>query len=176
MGDPPIFFDGWAPVVRTAILTPLAYGALVVVLRVAGKRTLAQLNIFDWVVTVALGSALASVIVSPEVALAQGLLGIAGLVALQFAVSLVTSRSERARRLVTTEPALIARDGELLRDAMRRERVAESEVLQALRESGSASLGAVAAVILETNGTFTVIAEAEPGAAGIAEPDPERQI
>lgn len=157
MDDPPIFFDGWAPIVRTAILTPLAYGALVLFLRVSGKRTLAQLNIFDWVVTVALGSALASVIVSPNVALAQGLLGIGGLIALQLVVSLVTSRSERTRNLVTTEPALLARDGELLHDAMRRERIAESEVLQALRQSGSTSLQSAAAIILETNGSFTVI-------------------
>lgn len=167
MDDPPIFFDGWAPIVRTAILTPLAYVALVVLLRVSGKRAIAQMNVFDWVVTVALGSALAALIIQPRVSLAQGVLGIALLLALQFGVSSVTSRSERARRLVTAEPVLVLRDGRLLREAMRRERVAESEVLQALRQSGRARPEEAAAVVLETNGSFTVLANAAPEAPGV---------
>jgi uncharacterized membrane protein YcaP (DUF421 family) len=170
VGDTVLFYDGWEPIVRTAIVTPLAYAGLVLALRVAGKRTLAQLNVFDWVVTVALGSALATVVVSTDVALAQGMLAIAGLIALQFAVSFVTSRWERARHVVTAEPMLLVRDGEMLREAMRRERVAESELLQALRESGHPRVEGVAAVVLETNGAFTVLTEAAPDAPAIAQP------
>jgi uncharacterized membrane protein YcaP (DUF421 family) len=164
MEETAFVFDGWDPVVRTALLTPLAYVGLVLFLRVSGKRTLAQLNVFDWVVTVALGSALAALIVSPDIALVQGLVGIGGLIAMQHILSLVTSRWERARRLVTAEPVLIVRDGELLRDAMRRERLADSEVLQALRQAGRPSLAGVGAIILETNGSFTVLTDAAPDA------------
>jgi uncharacterized membrane protein YcaP (DUF421 family) len=174
VSDATLFFDGWDPVLRTAILTPLAYAGMVLFLRVSGKRTLAQLNVFDWVVTVALGSALATVVVSPNVALLPGLLGIGGLIGMQYLVSLLTSRWEGARRLVTAEPVLIIRDGELLRGAMRRERIAESEVLQALRKSGKATPGEVRAVILETNGSFTVLGDAAADAAAVPDSDGAR--
>lgn len=161
MNITPIFFDGWAPIVRAAVLTVCAYAALLAFLRVTGKRTLSQLNVFDWVVTVALGSTLAGLIVSQDVALAQGLTALGGLVALQFLVALGSSRSERFRSLVTGEPALLVRDGELLRRTLRRERVAESEVLQALRQAGVFSPDEAEAVVLETNGSMTVLRRRE---------------
>lgn len=167
--DPALFFDGWRPVVRTAILTPVAYAALILFLRAAGKRSIAQLNVFDWVVTVALGSALAALVITPDVALVQGLVGIGGLIALQYLLSLATSRWERLRGVVTAEPVLLVRDGELLRAAMRRERVAESEVLQALRQAGKASPDQASAVILESNGTFAVVGEGTADAAALPE-------
>ena len=170
MGETVVFYDGWEPIVRTAIITPLAYAGLVVALRVAGKRTLSQLNVFDWVVTVALGSALATVVITPDVALAHGMLAIAGLIGLQVAVSFVTSRWEGARNVVTAEPVLLVRDGEILDGAMRRERVAESELLQALREAGHSRVEDVAAVVLETNGAFTVLGEGAAGAPAVAQP------
>jgi len=170
MGDPPIFFDGWAPVVRTAILTPIGYVALIVFLRASGKRAIAQMNVFDWIVTVALGSALAALIVTPNVALVQGLLGIGGLILLQYLVSLATSRWERLRTIVTAEPVLLVREGRMLRDAMRRERIAESEILQAVRQSGRSRVEDVGAVVLETNGTFSVLDDAAPDAPPFEEP------
>ena len=75
-----MLFDTWFGLVRIVVVGTAAYAALVLILRVSGKRTLAKLNAFDLVVTVALGSTLATVLLSKSVALAEGLLGFALLV------------------------------------------------------------------------------------------------
>ena len=82
-----MLFGGWSDVARTLIVGTLAYAALIATLRVSGKRTLAKLNAFDLVVTVALGSTLASVLTSSSVALAQGVTAFVTLIGLQFVVS-----------------------------------------------------------------------------------------
>jgi uncharacterized membrane protein YcaP (DUF421 family) len=69
-----MFFDSWTGLGRVLVVGTLAYFALVLTLRVSGKRTLSKLNAFDLVVTVALGSTLATVLLSKDVALAEGLL------------------------------------------------------------------------------------------------------
>jgi uncharacterized membrane protein YcaP (DUF421 family) len=68
-----MFFDSWFGLLRVVVVGTLAYVALVVLLRASGKRTLAKLNAFDLIVTVALGSTLATVLLSKSVALLEGL-------------------------------------------------------------------------------------------------------
>ena len=135
----------------------LAYAALVLLLRISGKRTLSKMNAFDLVVTVALGSTLATVLLSKDVALAEGALAFLVLVGLQYALAWLGSRSRKAQRLIKSEPALLLYQGRLLESAMRRERVAEPEVLAAVRSQGVGDVREVEAVVLETDGTFSVI-------------------
>ena len=142
----------------------LAYAALVAMLRVSGKRTLSKLNAFDLVVTVALGSTLATVLLSKDVALAEGLLAFALLAGLQWAVAKLSLRSPRFSRLVKAEPRLLLHRGRFLDGALRDERVARGEVLAALRASGVADAAGVAAVVLETDGSLNVIRDAPAGA------------
>jgi uncharacterized membrane protein YcaP (DUF421 family) len=71
-----VFFSGWDSLLRTLVVGVLAYVALVVFLRISGKRTLSKMNAFDLIVTVALGSTLATVTLSKEVALADGALAL----------------------------------------------------------------------------------------------------
>jgi uncharacterized membrane protein YcaP (DUF421 family) len=150
-------FDGWQGIWRTALVGVLAYLALVVLLRVSGKRTLSKMNAFDLVVTVALGSTLATILLSSEVALAEGLTALAVLILMQFVIAWLSVRSARVSRLVKSEPALLAYQGRLLPDALRRERVVDKEVWAAVRAQGIADLAKVEAVVLETDGTFTVV-------------------
>ncbi|MDG2519354.1 DUF421 domain-containing protein [Lysobacter soli] len=125
--------------------------------RLSGNRTLAQLNAFDLIVTVALGSTLASVITSKDVALAQGLLSFAMLIAMQFALSWLTSRSARFERTINGEPVLLAFRGDLMDKAMQEVRITDEEIRAALRASGFASLSEVEVVVLETNGQLSVV-------------------
>jgi uncharacterized membrane protein YcaP (DUF421 family) len=104
-----MFFDGWTGLLRVAVVGTLAYAALVLLLRVTGKRTLSKLNAFDLVVTVALGSTLATVLLSKDVALAEGVLAFALLILLQFAITWLSVRSERLQGLVKAEPQLLLR-------------------------------------------------------------------
>lgn len=152
-----VFFDGWQGIWRTALVGVLAYLALVALLRVSGKRTLSKMNAFDLVVTVALGSTLATILLSADVALAEGLTAFAVLILLQYAIAWLSVRSETVSKLVKSEPALLVYQGRLLSDALRRERVVEGEVWAAVRSQGLADLADVAAVVLETDGSFTVV-------------------
>ncbi|WP_211234954.1 hypothetical protein, partial [Azohydromonas australica] len=120
-----MFFDGWMPLARILILGTLADLALVLLLRVTGKRTLSKLNAFDLIVTVALGSTLATVLLSKDVALAEGLTALALLVLLQGALTWLSVRSPRVSRLVKAEPSLLFLEGRFLQGAMKRERVTE---------------------------------------------------
>lgn len=142
---------------QTVLSAVLAYGGLVLLLRISGKRTLSKWNAFDFVVTVALGSSLATVILTSEVSLTQGLLAFAMLIALQLAVTWLSVRLRVVERLAKSTPALLLYQGELQRSAMKRERVTESEVRTALRGRGIGALEEAAAVVLETDGSFSVI-------------------
>ena len=153
-----MFFDDWSGLVRVAVMATCTYAALIVLLRVSGKRTLAKLNAFDFVVTVALGSTLATVLLSSSVALAEGVLALALLVTLQYLVAWASVRSRRVERFVKSEPRLVYRHG-FLTDAMRRERVSADELYQAARRQGYADLTHVKAMVLETDGTLAVLTE-----------------
>lgn len=151
-----MLFQGWPGIVRTLLVGVLAYAALIVFLRASGKRTLSKLNAFDLVVTVALGSTLATILLSKSVALAEGLTALALLITLQFAVAWFSTRSRRFARLVRAEPALLLRDGEPLREAMRRERITEGELFSAVRDGGGAELADAETVFLESDGSLSV--------------------
>jgi uncharacterized membrane protein YcaP (DUF421 family) len=152
-----MFFDSWAGLLRVVVVGSLAYVILVLLLRVTGKRTLSKMNAFDLVVTVALGSTLATVLLSKDVALVEGVVAFVLLVLLQYAITWLSVRSDRVRTLIKAEPCLLLRDGRFLPEAMRRERVTEDEVQAAARAQGIGSLQAVAAVVLEADGSFSVI-------------------
>lgn len=88
-----MLFQRWSDLGQVLATSLLVYPTLVLVLRVSGKRTLAKMNAFDLVVTVALGSTLATILLSADVSLAEGLLALVLLVGLQLAVAWVSVRS-----------------------------------------------------------------------------------
>lgn len=156
-----MFFNDLSGLVRVLVVGVLAYVALVVLLRISGKRTLSKMNAFDLVVTIALGSTLATVLLSRDVPLAEGVLGFTLLVTLQWLVAWLSTRSSKWRNLVKSEPRLLVFRGELLHDAMREERITADEVFSAMRSNGHRSLQQVEAVVLETDGTVSVIKAAD---------------
>ena len=157
------FFDNWNVLLRTLIIAVLGYAILLVFLRISGKRTLSKMNAFDFVVTIALGSTLASLLLSKDVALAQGALALGLLVGFQFLITWSSVRWPWLRRYITGEPTLLLHEGRLLPRALRRARVTESEVRAALRSAGLGGVGEARAVVLETDGTFSVIRRGDDG-------------
>ena len=156
-----IFFNNWSEVGRTLIIGVLAYASLVVLLRISGKRTLSKMNAFDLIVTMALGSTLASMLISKEVTLVQGITAFGLLISLQFAITWTSVRASWMRRWVTGEPSLLLYDGQALPQAMQAMRVTHDEVNAAVREAGYSALAGVLAVVLETDGTLSVVARDE---------------
>lgn len=156
-----MFFDDWYGLLRIGVVGVFAYLSLVLLLRVSGSRTLANMNAYDWVVSVALGSTLASAITSASVSLTEGIAALALLVGLQFAVARAAVRYQPVEKLIKSGPSLLVYRGEFQRQRMREARVLEADVLQAVRSSGVASLDQVEAIVLETNGTFSIVPRPE---------------
>lgn len=160
---PGMWFHTWSDIVRVLAVGTAAYLTLVVVLRLSGKRTLAKLNAFDFVVTVALGSTLATILLNSTVSWAEGAAALLALAGLQLIVALGASRLPVLRGVLTARPTLLVRDGVLLGDAMASQRVGVAEVRQAVRTSGHGALSAIGAVVLETDGSLSVIPSGEVG-------------
>jgi uncharacterized membrane protein YcaP (DUF421 family) len=152
-----IFFQGWEGPLRILIIAPLAYVALIAMIRLTGKRTLSKLNAFDLVITVALGSVLATIILNKDTPLLAGVTAIAVLVLLQLAVTWTLVRRPGLRRLVRSDPALLLLAGRLQTETMRRERVTEDEVLQAIRDSGGGAFADADGVFLQSDGSLAVV-------------------
>lgn len=151
-----MLFQSWEDVVRTILVGILAYATLVLFLRISGKRTLAKLNAFDLVVTVALGSTLSAIVLQESVALAEGATALALLIIAQFLVTYLSVRSPRFADIVRSEPTLLARNGAYCHRSMRRERVTEDEALNAIRAQGGHSVSEVESLILESDGSLSV--------------------
>lgn len=150
----------WPPpehLLRVAIMAPLAYGVLILFLRLSGKRMLSKMSAFDLVVTIALGSTLATILLSKDVTLAEGILALGLLIGLQYVVAFTAARSKRFRRIIKSEPTLLLFRGEVLRDACRRENVSTESVVAALRKQGVSQFEEAAAVVLEADGQFSVL-------------------
>jgi uncharacterized membrane protein YcaP (DUF421 family) len=169
------FFDGWTAPLRVLVVGASAYLVLILLLRISGTRTLSKMNAFDFVVTVAIGSTLATVLLSKGTAWVEGVTALALLIFLQWLITWLSTRSTLVTRLIKAEPVLLVREGRLLHQAMHRSRVIEADILQAVRQQGKGSIDEVAAIVLETDGSFSVIPRpigGEPSAMANVDRDP----
>jgi uncharacterized membrane protein YcaP (DUF421 family) len=156
-----LFFDTWESLGRTALIALFGYLSLLIMLRIVGSRTLSQLNAFDLIVTVALGSTLASAILTKNVSLADGILGLAMLIGLQWSISKLSIRFKAFQNVINTEPKLLYFKGKYLEKALNQCRISKEEISQVIRATGAARLEEADAVVLETNGKFSVIKQNE---------------
>jgi uncharacterized membrane protein YcaP (DUF421 family) len=115
------------------------------------------MNPGDFVVTVAIGSVTASLILHGDISLAQGLAALGALLGLQFLTERLTSRFQKLREVVDGRPILLAYSGHLLPHNMQEENIHEEDILAAARQHGVGRLEDLHAVVLEVDGTFSVI-------------------
>jgi uncharacterized membrane protein YcaP (DUF421 family) len=163
-----VFFSGWPSLARVVLVGVPLYFLLLLMLQWFGKHALAKSNAYGLVVTVSLGSAVASAVLTKEVSLADAVVAIGLLLALQYALELAGSRTAWGGRLLDQSPALLLRNGQMLHEAMRRERVSESEVLAAIRRHGIGCVEQVGAVVLEEDGSFSVIPDLGPAPTALS--------
>ena len=151
------WFTSWSSLARIAVFSVLGYALLIALVRLYGKRTISKRNPSDFVVTVAIGSVLANWVMQSPVSLADGVFAIALWVTMQHVLEWVTTRSQSVRRLTEGRPTLLVYEGKPLPDNMRSENINESELLLSLRRSGYTAFDEVGAVVLEMDGTVTVL-------------------
>ena len=154
-----MLFNSWVDVAHIFIVGIGSYLGLVAMLRITGKRTLSKMNAFDFVITVALGSTLASAVLSKDVSLVESLLAFVLLIGLQFIVTWIAVRSKRWHHLITSEPTLLYHDGEFYEEEMLKRRIPQEGIRARLREEGLMNLASVKAIVLETDGQVSIIYE-----------------
>lgn len=143
--------------IRIVTVGVLAYIGLILFLRISGKRTLTKLNAFDLVVSVALGSTLATILLDSSLSLFEGLTAFAVLIFMQYIIAVGSVHMDWFNDIIKSEPKLLYLEGKFLRKAMKKERITEIEILQAMRSSGMGDTDKVKAVVLETDGSMSII-------------------
>lgn len=152
-----IFFDSWESILRTTVITVLAYSALIILLRISGKRTLSSMNAFDFIVTIALGSSLATVALNKDVALTDGVLVFLLFIGLQYGITWWSVRNKSIKRKITNHPTLLIYDGKKIDSAIKKERITDEELFLAARKKGVLDLKEIDFAVLETTGSLTII-------------------
>ena len=157
------FFDGAQSLYGTVVTALVMYPLIVALIRLFGKRAVSKMNNFDWIVTVAVGSLVASAIGFESVTILDALLAIAVLLGLQWSLTRLMAVSERAVDIATATPTLLVYEGEVLEDAMRAERIGDEELLAAIRGHGVAAVEDCFAVVLESNAKISVVPRSARG-------------
>lgn len=134
-----------------------SYIIVLFMLRLSGKRTLLKMNAFDFIITVSLGAVFGNMLINYDDNLFQGLYVISLLLLFQFFSSLLSSRYPLFSTLLKANPTLLFYEGTYYEAILKKERIPKSEVLQAMREQGIGRIEEVGAVILETDGTISVL-------------------
>ena len=134
------------------------YLALMVLFKIAGRRSLAELTTFDFVLLMIIGEATQQALLGDDFSLTNSVLVIITLIAIDFGLSLLKQRSSWVSRLVSGEATIIIEDGKLLHERLRRARIGEADVMEAARSSqGVETLDQIKFAILERNGKISVI-------------------
>lgn len=147
----------WIDVIKLIIISVVSFVSIVFILRASGKRTLSKMNAFDFIVTVALGSVLATTIVNYQTSFWNGLITFCMLVIMQYIATWLSIRFKPIRALLKSAPSLMFYDGVFNEDNLKKERVNKSELQQSIRKAGYVSFDDIAAIILESDGTLTVM-------------------
>jgi uncharacterized membrane protein YcaP (DUF421 family) len=149
------------PVGEKAVRTVLVYAALLVLLHLAGKRQLAQLNSFDLVVLLLLSNVVQNAIIGNDDSLAGGLLGAVILVAANYALVRAAFMSPRFGKALQGGSTTLYEDGRFDERALRREAITKEELVAGLRRQGM-ELDDVERVALEPEGTFNATPKPKP--------------
>lgn len=141
----------WEFVLRGAI----TYGALLVLVRVSGKRTVGQFTPFDLIVVLLLSEGVSAGLTGGDDSVSGGLLVVSTLIGLNVLVAFATSRSRRLEVIFEGNPVLIGRDGSFFEALLKRHRVGDGDVQKALREA-DCNIHEMRYAFLETDGTISI--------------------
>ena len=157
-----VFFDNIDKLGRIVLTTVMVYVLIVLVTKISGKRSTSQLNNFDWIVTVMIGSLGASTILLKDLPFVEGVSSILVLYLLQFLVTKYASISPQFSSFILSEPRIVFYQGQFLPDAMRAERLTRQEIECAMRSEGVHRFDDVEAIVFESDAKLTIIPKPSP--------------
>jgi len=147
----------WEFILRAVVV----YVAVLVLVRLTGKRTVGQFTPFDLLLVVLLGTAVQNSLIGEDVSLLGGLILAATLMGLNWAVGWANARSDRLDRMIEGQPVVLARNGQVFRRVLRRENVSPADFERAKRKAGCEDDAQIALAMLETSGEITLLKCAE---------------
>src|SRR5881628_709241 len=155
-------FHAGTPALQIVGRSLLVYVALLVGLRLMGKRELGQMTVFDLVVILLLANAVQNAMVGPDVSVVGGVLAAFVLLAVNRGMSTLRLRGEFWGRLLEGTPTVLIEDGEFVVPHLRKEGVERSELEMAMREHGVESVKDVKLAVLETDGSISIVPKSSP--------------
>ena len=153
-----------APWWHFALRAVLIYAMVMVMIRLSGKRAVGQFTPFDLVLLILIGNAVQNGLNGGDNSITGALVLAGCLIALNYIVALLTSRSRRVDHIVEGVPKVIARDGVIFHDVLRKELVSLDDYHEALRMNNVGDPDDVALALLETNGSISVVSKDAGGA------------
>jgi uncharacterized membrane protein YcaP (DUF421 family) len=147
------------PVAEKVLRPIIVYLFLVVGLRLAGKRELAQLNPFDLVVLLTLSNTVQNAIIGEDNSVTGGIIGASTLLFVNYIVVRFMSRHERFERLIEGDPDVLIEDGELKTSRLQQEAISIGELEAAAHKQGFASLSEIDRAVLEPSGSICFFAK-----------------
>ena len=146
--DPAFFFSGWIPILRLLVVGTMGYLFLLFTLRIAGPRTIARTNIFDFIILVSIGSVFGRMLTAKDVSVAEACVAFALLASLHYGASWLRKRSKRIASVLDADPVLLFFNGKHLGAPLRRARISEADIESAVRAKGMGSMADVEAIVL----------------------------
>ncbi|SDF08662.1 Protein of unknown function [Pricia antarctica] len=138
------------------------YLSVIIMTRICGKRSFSKMSSFDFAMTVAVGSIIATTVLSQSVSMLQGITGLVVVYLLQIGAALVR-RNKKIRQLMDNSPLLLMDGATILEDNLRKARVTRGDLRSKLREANVTRLSQVRAVVFETTGDISVLHEKDDG-------------
>ena len=155
------FSTSWGEVAFIALSTLAIYVSVIIGIRLGGRRTVSQMSAFDFVVTVAVGTLVASTAVAPDPSLPEALVALTTLLALQAIVAFSRRRWKRFRHAVEIAPLVLVSNGTIDERGARIVQFTRGDVLERLRRRGVFSLEGVELLVLEATGEVTIVRNRE---------------
>ncbi|MGR3758999.1 DUF421 domain-containing protein [Roseobacteraceae bacterium NS-SX3] len=165
MSETAEWFSSWSRRGGIALSSVFFFALAVAVIRLLGKRGAGQMTNFDWILTVAIGSLMASGILLKSVAVADAAMAIAAIALCQYALTAAVVRFPAIERLARPRPRLLTHKGAWLDSELLRERITREEVHAALRRAGIARAEDANWVVMEPDGSLSVVPRQEIGLA-----------
>ena len=150
------------PVAEKILRPVIVYAFLVAILRVFGKRELAQLNPFDLVVLLSLSNTVQNAIIGNDNSLTGGLIGAFTLLGVNYLVVRFLFRHRRLDQLFEGKPAVLVDGGKIIKKALSKELLTRAELMTVLHRQGFGSMQEVERCVLEPGGTFYVQGKTPP--------------
>jgi len=145
------------PLIEISFTAVGIFVLLIIYTRILGLRSFSKMSSFDFAMTIAVGSLLATTIISKSTSLLAGAIAIGSLFVIQGSLSFLRKRTDWFSKVVDNEPLLLMRDGVIFYDALKISRVTENDLIAKLREANVLRFSQVRAVVLETTGDISVL-------------------